>query len=860
MQVVVVESPAKAKTINKYLGNDFKVLASYGHIRDLPSKDGSVNPDDDFAMLWEVDNNSKKQLKSITDALKGATDLWLATDPDREGEAISWHVEQFLKDKGKLKNINVHRVVFHEITKTAILEAFKKPRDVDGQLVEAYLARRALDYLVGFNISPILWRKLPGARSAGRVQSVALRLICERENEIDIFNPEEYWSIQGLFDTAKKESLTANLIQLKGEKLEKLSISNEKQAKEAVATIKSGLFKVSKVETKQSRRHPYAPFITSTLQQDASRRLGFTAKKTMQVAQKLYEGMNIGGETVGLITYMRTDSIALSADAMAQTRGFIEKNYDKRYLPSSPRSFKSKARNAQEAHEAIRPTSIAREPKQLANILDKDQMRLYELIWKRTVASQMASAIMDQMEVQIASADGSTILKATGSAIAFDGFLKLYQEATDNEENKENTLLPYVKVGEDIILKDVTSRQHFTQPPPRYSEASLVSKLEELGIGRPSTYASIISVLQDRNYVKLDKRRFIPEDRGRIVTAFLEKWFTQYVEYGFTAGLEEKLDFIAQGQNDWKHVLSDFWKDFHETIEGMKDLTITDVIDVLNEELGGHFIGEDKSCPKCKIGHLGLRLSRFGSFIGCSRYPDCDYTRPLAVSDAPEEASDIPEPRELGTDPETGKIVHLKKGPYGWYVQLGEAEGKTKPKRASLGKDKKPEDITFEVALSMLALPREVGIYPETGDMIFANIGRFGPYLNWAKNYLNLKNDDVYTIGLNRAISLIAENIALKEGKKLGIWDETGEDICVKTGRYGPYVEAGELRASLPRGTDTTEVTLENAIALLLEAKDKPAKPTKRKTAAKKTATKKTTAKTTKKAATKKTTKAKDKG
>ncbi len=835
MQVVVVESPAKAKTINKYLGKDFKVLASYGHVRDLPSKDGSVDPQNDFAMLWEVDGSSKKQLKSITDALKDATDLWLATDPDREGEAISWHVEQFLKDKGKLKNINVHRVVFNEITKSAILEAFDKPRDVDAQLVEAYLARRALDYLVGFNLSPILWRKLPGARSAGRVQSVALRLICERENEIEVFNPQEYWSIQGLFNTAKQEALTANLIHLNGKKLEKLSISNEKQAKEAITAIKSALFKVSKVETKQSRRNPYPPFITSTLQQDANRRLGFTAKQTMQVAQKLYEGINIGGETVGLITYMRTDSVALSNDAIAQTRSFIEKNYEKRYLPSTPRSFKSKARNAQEAHEAIRPTSISRAPKQLENSLDKDQLRLYELIWKRTVASQMASALMDQMEVQMASADRNTVLKATGSAIAFDGFLKLYQEAKDTEDEKENKLLPYVKVGEDIKLKDVTSRQHFTQPPPRYSEASLVSKLEELSIGRPSTYASIISVLQDRDYVRLEKRRFIPEDRGRIVTAFLEKWFNQYVEYGFTAGLEEKLDFIAQGKDNWKQVLSDFWKNFHETVESMKDLTITDVIDVLNEELGEHFIGEDRSCPKCKIGHIGIRISRFGSFIGCNRYPDCDYTRPLATNDEDQEASDIPEPRELGEDPETGKVVHLKKGPYGWYVQLGEAEGKTKPKRASLGKDKKPEDITFEVALSMLALPREVGIYPETGDMILANIGRYGPYLNWGKNYLNLKTDDVYTIGLNRAITLIAENIALKEGKKLGLWDKTGEEIVMKTGRYGPYVESGKLRASLPKNTDTADINLEKAIALLIDAQNKPSKTTKqkRKTAAK---------------------------
>lgn len=840
MQVVVVESPAKAKTINKYLGKDFTVLASYGHVRDLPPKDGSVDPNDDFKMLWQVDAGSKKQLKAISDALKGATDLWLATDPDREGEAISWHVLQYLKESKKLKDINVHRVVFHEITKDAILEAFKHPRQVDDEMVEAYLARRALDYLVGFNISPLLWRKLPGAKSAGRVQSVALRLICERESEIENFKSDEYWSVKGLFNTLKNEALSANLIQLHGKKLEKLSLGNKKAADDAVAALKAGLFKVSKVATKQTKRNPYAPFITSTLQQDASRRLGFSARKTMQVAQKLYEGINIGGETVGLITYMRTDSVVLSADAISQTRGYIEKNYDKRYLPSAPRSFKSKSRNAQEAHEAIRPTLINRTAEQLSRSLDNDQLRLYELIWKRTVASQMAQAIMDQMEVQIASADNQTILKATGSAIAFDGFLKLYREANDENTDENDTLLPYVKEGETIDLLDVETNQHFTQPPPRYSEASLVSKLEELGIGRPSTYASIISVLQDRDYVRLESRRFIPEDRGRIVTAFMEKWFERYVQYDFTANLEEQLDFIAQGKEEWKAVLREFWKDFYANIDDLKDLTITEVVEAIDDKLGEHFIGEDRTCPKCTIGKLGLKIGRFGSFIGCSRYPDCDYTRPLAKTDDEEVAQDISdnEPKELGTDPETGKIVHLKKGPYGWYVQLGEKEGKEKPKRASLGKGKTPNDITFEAALTMLSLPREVGVYPETGEMITANIGRFGPYLNWGKSYLNLKSDDVYTIGLNRAVSLITESAALKEGKKIGIFKPTGEDILVKSGRYGPYVEAGQLRASLPRGTDTTEVSEEQANALLIEAQNKPAKP-KAKTTRKKAKAKK---------------------
>lgn len=847
MQVVIVESPAKAKTINKYLGSDYKVLASYGHVRDLPSKDGSVDPDNDFSMVWEVDAKSKKQLKDITSALKGATDLWLATDPDREGEAISWHVQQFLAENNKLKNIKVHRVVFNEITKSAITEAFKQPRQVNDKMVEAYLARRALDYLVGFNLSPVLWRKLPGSRSAGRVQSVALRLICQREIEIENFISEEYWSVKGLFNTAKKQELLAGLTHLKGEKLTKFSLTTEAEAEEARNILQAAKFHIDAINKKQVKRQPAAPFITSTLQQEANRKLGFSARKTMQIAQRLYEGINIGGETVGLITYMRTDSVALSQDAISQARNYITNNYSGDYLPAKPRTFKSKSKNAQEAHEAVRPTMINHTPANVKNALDADQFKLYQLIWKRTVACQMNDAIFDQMEILIKASEDQAQLKATGSTIKFDGFLTLYQEGSDDKTDENGQILPPVNMGEALDLKDVQTLQHFTQPPPRYTEASLVKTLEELGIGRPSTYASIISVLQDRNYVRLESRRFIPEDRGRIVTAFLENWFEQYVQYDFTANMEERLDEIANGKYPWKELLTKFWTQFHSTIEDTKSLRITEVIDVLNEVLGKHFIGEDRSCPKCKDGTLGLKVGKFGSFIGCSNYPECSYVRPLTKSsdDEGDEFMHEPEPKELGIDPKTDKVVHLKKGPYGWYVQLGEKEGRKNPKRATINKGENPENMTLERALELLILPRELGEFPDTGDMIITNTGRFGPYLNWDKSYVNLKgDDDPYTISLERAIELIRHKIRVTEGIKLGSYKD--QPVLLKAGRYGPYVEAGTLRASLKKGTDLDSVTMKQAEALLIEA-EKDDKPKKKASTKAKVKAKKAPAKTTKK-------------
>src|SRR5215469_5157403 len=641
MNVVIVESPAKAKTINKYLGRDYKVVASYGHVRDLPAKDGSVLPDSDFAMSWEVDGKSEKHVKAMAEAVRGADRLYLATDPDREGEAISWHVNEVLKNRRALKGVDVKRVVFNEVTRNAVLDAFSKPRDIDIELVDAYLARRALDYLVGFTLSPVLWRKLPGSRSAGRVQSVALRLICEREAEIEAFKPREYWSIEVEFRTPSGQSFTARLTHLDGKKLDKFSLATEADARAAADAIARATgFAVAEVERRQVKRHPQPPFTTSTLQQEASRKLGFGASRTMSLAQRLYEGVDIGGETVGLITYMRTDGVALSNDAIAAARRLVETEYGTEYRPAQPRVYKSPAKNAQEAHEAIRPTEIARRPESVARALEADQLRLYELIWKRTLASQMESAVLDQVTADIASSDRQIVLRATGSTIAFDGFLKLYHEDLDDpEEDEENRRLPALTRGDKMARGTVKPEQHFTQPPPRYTEASLVKKLEELGIGRPSTYASIIQVLQDRNYVRLEKKRFLPEDRGRLVTAFLTSFFEQLVQYNFTADLENQLDDISGGRTDWKEVLRDFWRQFSTQIDGTKDLTISQVIEALDRELGPHFFPEDASgsgkdprlCPGCGAGRLSLKLGKFGAFIGCSNYPSCRYTRPFAV-------------------------------------------------------------------------------------------------------------------------------------------------------------------------------------------------------------------------------------
>jgi DNA topoisomerase-1 len=830
VNVVVVESPAKAKTINKYLGKDYTVLASYGHVRDLPPKDGSVRPDEDFAMDWEVDSKAERRLKEIAAAVKNADSLILATDPDREGEAISWHISEELKRRRALKDVDVRRVVFNEITKTAVLNAMANPRGLDRELIEAYLARRALDYLVGFTLSPVLWRKLPGSRSAGRVQSVALRLVCEREAEIEAFKPREYWSIEVTFATEAGATFAARLAVLDGRKLDRFDLVDQGAAEAAARRIREGApFTAASVEKKQVRRNPQPPFTTSTLQQEASRKLGLSATRTMRVAQKLYEGVDIGGETVGLITYMRTDGVQLAGEAIAASRRLIEQSYGKEYLPASPRQYKTAAKNAQEAHEAIRPTDLRRRPQDVARALDSDERRLYELIWKRTVASQMESAVLDQVSVDIAGAGGAAVLRATGSVLRFDGFLTLYREDVDDPaEDESDRRLPPLNEGDRPSLQEVRPEQHFTQPPPRYTEASLVKKLEELGIGRPSTYASILQVLQDRNYVRLEKKRFVPEDRGRLVTAFLSSFFERYVQYNFTADLENQLDDISGGRIDWKAVLRDFWRDFHKAIDGTRELTIGQVIDSLDRDLGPHFFPDDGSgrdprlCPACKAGRLGLKLGRNGGFIGCSNYPNCSYTRPLAV-DTAEGAEADTSPRELGRDPETDQPVTLRKGPYGWYVQLGEAKDKEKPKRASLPKALSPADIDLGKALALLALPRTIGRHPESGEPITAGIGRFGPYIKHGPTYKSLSaDDDVLTVGLNRAVSLLAEPSGGRGrrgtgggGRSLGEHPADGKPVTVGNGRYGPYVRHGKLFASIPRDKDPGAVTLEEAVQLL---------------------------------------------
>ncbi|SUE44312.1 type I DNA topoisomerase [Roseomonas gilardii] len=831
--VVVVESPAKAKTINKYLGGGYKVIASFGHVRDLPAKDGSVRPEEGFAMDWESEERGERQLREIASALKGAKRLFLATDPDREGEAISWHVREMLEKKRLLKGLEVHRITFNEITKRAVQYAIEHPRDLDTPLIEAYLARRALDYLVGFTLSPVLWRKLPGSRSAGRVQSVALRLICEREAEIEVFRPREYWTVEARFATPIGAHFTARLTHLDGKRLEQFDLPDEAAAKRAVAAIEAGEFSVASVEKKRVRRNPQAPFTTSTLQQEASRKLGFGAQATMRLAQQLYEGVEIGGETVGLITYMRTDGVQMSAEAIQAIRGHVGEEFGQNYLPPQAREYSSRAKNAQEAHEAIRPTDVARTPMQVARYLNPEQRRLYDLVWKRAVASQMASAELDQTTVEIAEGTGQTKLRATGSVIAFDGFLKLYREDVDDAPaaalgEEDGRVLPPVAEKDSLKRGEVTPEQHFTQPPPRYSEASLVKKMEELGIGRPSTYASILQTLQDRSYVKLEKRRFQPEDRGRLVTAFLVAFFERYVDTNFTAALEEKLDDISGGRADWREVMAEFWDAFSKAVAATKDLKISDVIDALDEDLGPHFFppaddGKDpRECPNCHTGRLGLRLGKTGAFIGCSNYPECRYTRPLIApgAEGDEAAGFADGVRELGTSPD-GVPVTMRRGPYGLYVQLGEpgvdAKGKpTKPRRASLTRGMEPEGVTLERALALLSMPRIVGVHPETGEEITAHLGRFGPYLTMGTLSKSLdKDDDVLTIGLNRAVALLAE--AKPRSVVLGEHPTDGAPVEIRRGRFGPYAQHGQTVASLPRNVQAEDFTLEQAVALLAE-------------------------------------------
>jgi DNA topoisomerase-1 len=853
MNVLVVESPGKVKTINKYLGSDYKVLASFGHVRDLSPKEGSVKPDEDFAMTWEVDARGQQRIKDIADALKTADKLILATDPDREGEAISWHVLEVLKQKKALGHAHVERVVFNAVTKSAVMDAIAHPRQINEELVDAYLARRALDYLVGYTLSPVLWRKLPGAKSAGRVQSVALRLICERENEIEAFRAQEYWSVDADL-RAPGGAFSAHLTHFDGKKLEKLSLANEADATRAVDAINARSFKIGSVETKPAKRNPSPPFITSTLQQEAARKYGFNAKRTMQIAQHLYEGVDIGGETVGLITYMRTDGVQMANEAIAEARSMIGAHYGAKYVPGAPRIYTSKAKNAQEAHEAVRPTSFSRRPEDVRG-LDADMAKLYELIWKRAVASQMESAELERTTIDVVSEDKQVTLRATGSVVLFDGFLTLYQEGKDDESDEDGAKLPKVAVGEATAVEKVTPAQHFTEPPPRYSESSLVRKLEELGIGRPSTYASILSTLRDRAYVRMDRNRFIPEEKGRLVTTFLASFFGRYVEYSFTADLEEKLDKVSAGELSWKQLLRDFWKDFSAAIGETKDLKITDVINELDAILGPHIFpanadGSDpRKCPSCEAGRLSLKLGRFGSFVGCSNYPECRYTRQIGQTAA--EAGDG-QPRVLGNDPETGEPISLRSGRFGPYVQLGEGE---KPKRSSIPKGTSLSEVDFEMALKLLSLPREVGKHPETGQPITANFGRFGPYVKHESTYASLDSEDeVFTVGINRAVTVLAEKKA-KGGKprgaealkELGAHPESGAMVKVMKGRYGPYVADGNVNATLPREMDPMTVTLEQAVALLADrvAKGGGKRPKKAKAAAKpkskpKTASKKT--------------------
>ncbi len=858
MNVVIVESPAKAKTINNYLGKDFRVLASFGHVRDLEPKDGSVRPDEDFAMSWIVDPQAKKRLADIADALKGADRLILATDPDREGEAISWHVLECLKSKrGLLKDVDVQRVAFNAITKDAVRAAIAHPRAINSELVDAYMARRALDYLVGFTLSPVLWRKLPGAKSAGRVQSVALRLICEREHEIESFRPQEYWTLEASARADGSKPFPVRLVKLDGEKIDKLSIGDEAAAVRAKSLVEAASFSVSKVETKPGLRNPSPPFTTSTLQQEAARKLGFSASRTMQIAQKLYEGVRLSGETVGLITYMRTDGVDMAPEAVAEARELIGARYGDRYRPGKPRVYKSKAKNAQEAHEAIRPTSMRRAPDEVAAHLDDDQRKLYGLIWKRTVASQMASAEVERATIELRSPDDQIGLRATGQVVTFDGFLKVYEESRDDAgaDPDAEARLPKPPLGAGADVRDVAIAQHFTEPPPRFSEASLVKRLEELGIGRPSTYASILEVLRRREYVRMEKGRFIPEDKGRLVTAFLVSFFERYVEYDFTAGLEEQLDQVSAGDLDWKALLRRFWDKFSGHVGEIKDLRVSEVLETLNEFLGPYVFraanenDDPRQCPSCGIGRLSLKTGKFGSFVGCSRYPDCRFTRPLNPDAEPEggSAAASADGTLLGTDDETGLAVTLRSGRFGPYVQLGEQEGGEKPKRAGIPKGWRVEEMDLARALKLLRLPRDIGGHPEDGEPITAAIGRYGPYVKHRSTYANLDDpDEVFSIGLNRAVTLIAEKKE-KRGKRagptplreLGAHPQSGDTVAVYSGRYGPYVKHKSVNATLPKDIAPEAVTLEQAVELIAAKAGAPKKSGAKKSAAKSNASKK---------------------
>ena len=829
MKLVIVESPAKAQTINKYLGNDYKVIASVGHIRDLPSKDGAVKPEENFKMSWEMNKDKDKVVKEIIGALKSADSLILATDPDREGEAISWHLKEILDHKKTTMGKPVERVVFNEITKSAVLEAMKTPRDINSELVEAYLARRALDHLIGFSISPILWRKLPGSKSAGRVQSVALKLICEREIEIEKFNIEEYWSISSIFSTAKEEKFSSRLTILNSHKLAKMDIKNEKEADLALQDIKKSKFNISKIELKRVKRNPLPPFTTSTLQQEASNKLGFSASRTMRVAQKLYEGINIGSETSGLITYMRTDGVQLSFQAIEELRNEITNRHGENYIPQKPRVYKSKAANAQEAHEAIRPTLISRDPESISQFLDSDQNKLYKLIWKRTISSQMQSAELDETAADIANQDETIIFRANGSQVIFPGFY-IYRDREDDR------LLPKLIENEKVDLIDLKSEQHFTQPPPRYTDASLIKKMEELGIGRPSTYASILQVLVNRSYVEKEKGRHIPQERGRILTAFLNNFFGKYIEYDFTADLEKQLDKVSDGKLNYKNLLKEFWDGFKPHLNKMSELEREKILEALEKELAELFFPSDdikngtpnRQCPTCSNGNLGLELGKYGAFLGCSNYPECKFTKQIASNQDENNDNENFIPGNdgvLGIDPATGLNVLIKKGPYGIYLQLGDEK---KPKRTSIPRLVSAKDINLEKALAFLSLPRLIGQHPESGQDISAGIGRYGPYLKYDINFISLPADEtVINLGLNHAVVLIAEN-SEKLGKVLGDHPDGSGKIFVKSGRFGPYVEHNKLRATLPKDITIEEINLDKAIELLIAKAARPKRSTKK--------------------------------
>ncbi len=856
MPVVVVESPAKARTINKYLGNDYTVLASYGHVRDLPPKDGSVDPEHDFEMKWEVSPQSKKHVKAIADALKTDNELILATDPDREGEAISWHLEETLRKRRALKkDTPVKRVVFNAITKAAVTEAMKTPRQVDEPLVNAYLARRALDYLVGFNLSPVLWRKLPGAKSAGRVQSVALRLIVEREMEIEAFRPREYWSVTARLVSLRGQEFETRLTHFAGRKLDKFDLSDATAAEMAAQAVSARDLSVEKVEAKPASRNPPPPFMTSTLQQEASRKFGFGARQTMSLAQRLYEA--------GYITYMRTDGIDMAPEAVMAARDEIKARYGENYVPGSPRMYKNKAKNAQEAHECIRPTDMSLDAGKLAR-LEADQRKLYDLIWKRTLASQMAAARLERTAAEITSKDEQVRLRATGQVVLFDGFMRVYTEGRDEPaQNEGERHLPQLHEGEPTEKKAVTPEQHFTQPPPRYTEATLVKRMEELGIGRPSTYASIVTTIQERGYVRKEKGRLIPEDKGRLVTAFLVNYFRKYVGYEFTANLENELDEISAGHEDYKDVLRRFWRDFSAAIAETADLRISEVLEKIDEVLAPHLYpprddGTDpRLCPLCGRGRLSMRTSRAGgAFIGCSNYPECRFTRPFGPPGLEDEGEIGPDGKLLGHDPE-GRPVTLRKGRFGPYVQLGEAtEDAPKPPRASVPGGWAPEEMTLEKALQLLSLPRHIGTHPD-GGIVEAAIGRYGPYVmhlmvdddgREQKLYANLPDvEEVFSIGMNRAVELLAEKKAgggrrgrgttAKPLKELGEHPEEGGPVNVMDGRYGPYVKWGRINATLPKGVDPESVTLELALELIADKAAKKGKGRRKKTPAKRKAT-----------------------